>query len=134
MNTELYPWQIDAARRMHNGCVLHGNVGCGKSRTALAYIYICELGGSLRINGVGTYSEPETPKDIYIITTAKKRDSLEWDAEVAYFCLPDTIKVTIDSWNNIHKYKKVFGAVFIFDEQRTTSGKKWAKDFIRISR
>ena len=135
MNTELYPFQIEAMKKMHNGCILGGNVGAGKSRTALAYIYICELGGSLRINGVGTYAEPETPKDIYIITTAKKRDSLEWDEEVAYFCLPnDDIKVTIDSWNNLHKYTKVYGAVFIFDEQRTTSGKKWAKEFIKISR
>ena len=135
MNTELYPFQLEAMKKMHNGCILGGNVGAGKSRTALAYIYICELGGSLRINGVGTYAEPETPKDIYIITTAKKRDSLEWDEEVAYFCLPnDDIKVTIDSWNNLHKYTKVYGAVFIFDEQRTTSGKKWAKEFIKISR
>ena len=134
MNTELYPYQIEAMKQMHNGCILGGKVGAGKSRTALAYIYICELGGSLRINNIGTYAKPETPKDIYIITTAKKRDSLEWDEEVAYFCLPDYITVTIDSWNNLHKYTKVYGAVFVFDEQKTTSGKKWAKEFIRISR
>lgn len=119
---------------MHNGCVLGGKVGAGKSRTALAYIYICELGGSLRINNVGVYTKPETPKDIYIITTAKKRDTFEWQGEVAYFCLPDSIKVTVDSWNNLHKYTKVYGAVFIFDEQKTTSGKKWAREFIKISR
>ncbi len=119
---------------MHNGCVLGGKVGAGKSRTALAYIYICELGGSLRINNVGVYTKPKTPKDIYIITTAKKRDTFEWQGEVAYFCLPDSIKVTVDSWNNLHKYTKVYGAVFIFDEQKTTSGKKWAREFIKISR
>lgn len=134
MNTELYPFQIEAMKKMHNGCILGGKVGAGKSRTALAYIYICELGGSLRINNIGTYAKPETPKDIYIITTAKKRDSLEWEEEVAYFCLPSSVNVTIDSWNNLHKYTKVYGAMFIFDEQRTTSGKKWAKEFIKISR
>lgn len=134
MNTELYPYQLEAMKKMHNGCILGGKVGAGKSRTALAYIYICELGGSLRINDIGQYSEPETPKDIYIITTAKKRDSLEWDEEVAYFCLQNKMKITIDSWNNLHKYTKVYGAVFIFDEQKTTSGKKWAKEFIKISR
>ena len=134
MNTELYPHQVDALKKMHNGCILGGNVGSGKSRTALAYIYICELGGSLRINNVGVYTKPEIQKDIYIITTAKKRDTFEWQGEVAYFCLPDNIKVTIDSWNNLHKYTKVYGAVFIFDEQKTTSGKKWAREFIKISR
>ena len=87
MNTELYPHQLEAVKNMHNGCILCGKVGSGKSRTALAYVYICELGGSLRINGVGQFTKPETPKDIYIITTAKKRDTHEWEAEVAYFCL-----------------------------------------------
>ncbi len=134
MNTELYPYQIDALKKMHNGCILGGTVGAGKSRTALAYVYICELGGSLRINNVGVYSKPELPKDIYIITPAKKRDSHEWEEEVAYFCLPSSINVTVDSWNNLHKYTKVYGAVFIFDEQKTTSGKKWAREFIKIAR
>lgn len=134
MNTELYPWQIDAARRMHNGCVLHGNVGCGKSRTALAYVYVSELGGSLKINGKGVNNKPTVKKDIYIITTAKKRDTHEWEAEVAYFCLQRTHNIVVDSWNNIKKYQNVYGAIFIFDEQKTTSGKTWAKAFLRISR
>lgn len=134
MNTELYPWQLDALKRMHNGCVLYGGVGCGKSRTALAYTYICELGGSLRINGKGQYTKPETPKDLYIITTAKKRDTLEWEEEVAYFCLPTSINVTIDSWNNIKKYQKVVGAMFIFDEQRVVGRGAWVKAFLRITR
>lgn len=134
MNTELYQWQIDAMKNMHNGCILCGGVGSGKSRTSLAYVYICELGGSLRINGKGTYTKPELPKDIYIITTAKKRDTLEWEQEVAYFCLPDTIHVTIDSWNNIKKYQKVMGAVFIFDEQRVVGSGAWVKAFLKITR
>ena len=134
MNTELYPHQVEALKKMHNGCILCGGVGSGKSRTALAYIYICELGGSLRINGVGEFANPETPKDIYIITTAKKRDTLEWDAEIAYFCLQDEVNITIDSWNNIQKYKNVIGAVFIFDEQRLVGNGAWVKSFLRIAR
>lgn len=134
MNTELYQHQVDALKKMHNGCILCGGVGSGKSRTALAYVYICELGGSLRINNVGVYTKPEIPKDIYIITTAKKRDTHEWDQEVAYFCLPNDIKVTIDSWNNIQKYKNVIGAVFIFDEQRVVGSGAWVKTFIKITK
>lgn len=134
MNTELYPHQLKALKKMHNGCILCGKVGSGKSRTALAYVYICELGGSLRINGEGVYTKPELPKDIYIITTAKKRDTLEWDEEVAYFHLPEDIHVTIDSWNNIQKYKNVVGAVFIFDEQRVVGKGAWVKSFLRIAK
>ena len=134
MNTELYPHQLEALKRMHNGCILCGKVGSGKSRTALAYVYICELGGSLRINGEGVFAKPETPKDIYIITTAKKRDTLEWEGECAYFCLQQDISVTIDSWNNIQKYKNVTGAVFIFDEQRVVGKGAWVKSFLKIAR
>ena len=132
MNTELYPHQVEALKKMHNGCILCGKVGSGKSRTALAYIYICELGGSLRINNVGVFTKPETPKDIYIITTAKKRDTLEWEEEVAYFCLQEEVNVVIDSWNNIKKYKNVMGAVFIFDEQRVVGSGAWVKTFLKI--
>lgn len=134
MNTELYPHQIKAMKEMHNGCILCGKVGSGKSRTALAYIYISELGGSLRINGVGQFAKPELPKDIYIITTAKKRDTLEWDEEVAYFCLPSSVNVTIDSWNNIQKYKNITGGVFIFDEQRLVGKGAWVKSFLKIAK
>lgn len=134
MNTELYPHQISALKKMHNGCILCGKVGSGKSRTALAYVYICELGGSLRINNVGEFSKPELPKDVYIITTAKKRDTHEWEDEVAYFCLSSDIKVTIDSWNNIKKFKDVHGAVFIFDEQRVVGRGAWVKAFLNITR
>lgn len=134
MNTELYPHQIDALKRMHNGCILFGRVGSGKSRTALAYTYVCELGGSLRINNEGQWSEPEYPKDIYIITTAKKRDTKEWDDEVAYFSLTRYCNVIIDSWNNIQKYKNVIGAMFIFDEQRVVGKGAWVKSFLNIAR
>lgn len=134
MNVEMFQYQIDAMKKMHNGCVLKAKGGTGKSRTALAYVYICELGGSLKINGVGQFEKPETPKDLYIITTAKKRDTQDWLEEVYYFCLPTSINVVVDSWNNVQKYVNVVGAMFIFDEQRTASGKKWAKAFIKIAK
>lgn len=140
-NVELYPHQIDAIRRMHNGCILCGGVGTGKSRTSLAYAYLKELGGKLKVNGEGNWTKPTIQKDLYIITTAKKRDSLEWEEELLPFGLSvdpklsaGHIKVVIDSWNNIQKYKKVYGAMFIFDEQRVVGKGAWVKAFLKIAR
>jgi hypothetical protein len=140
-NVELYSHQIDAIRRMHNGCILCGGVGTGKSRTSLAYVYSCALEGNLKINGYGTWTPPRKPRDLYVITTAKKRDSFEWEREMVPFGLSTDqkicagkIKVIIDSWNNIQKYKKVYGAVFIFDEQRVVGGGAWVKTFLKIAR
>lgn len=115
---------------MHNGCILVGGVGSGKSRTSLAYFYIHEGGGSLDEDLPMTH-----PKDLYIITTARKRDTLEWEKE----CLPFgfgaySMKVTIDSWNNIKKYVGTTGAFFIFDEQRVVGSGTWAKSFIKLAR
>lgn len=140
-NVELYPHQIDAIRRMHNGCILCGGVGTGKSRTSLAYAYLEELGGKLKVNGTGHWTKPTIKKDLYIITTAKKRDSLEWEEELLPFGLSvdpklsaGHIKVVIDSWNNIQKYKKVYSAMFIFDEQRVVGKGAWVKAFLKIAR
>ena len=95
----------------------------------------------MKVNGKGHYSPMKTPRDLYIITTAKKRDSLEWDRECANYILfknPEesvcNIRVTIDSWNNISKYKKVYGAFFIFDEQRVVGSGAWVKAFLNIAR
>ena len=115
---------------MHNGCILVGGVGSGKSITSLAYYYIRECGGCL---------EPEKPmehpKDLYVITTARKRDTLEWKKEMLPFRLQDyDISVTIDSWNNVQKYRDVEGAFFIFDEQRVVGSGTWAKSFVRIAK
>ena len=135
----LYDYQLDAVNRMKNGCILCGGVGSGKSRTALAYYYK-EQGGIL---GTKNYKPmPGKPKDLYIITTARKRDTLEWEGEMAPFLLStnpecNTLynnKIVVDSWNNIGKYKDVVGAFFIFDEQRVIGYGAWTKAFLKIAR
>ena len=136
---QLRPYQRDAVYKMHNGCILVGNMGTGKSRTALAYYYICQ-GGVLETEEY-TEMRPDL-QDLYIITPAQKRNKLEWEMEMPLFLLstdPEKAfyknhKVVVDSWNNIQKYKDVKGAFFIFDEQRVVGYGAWAKTFIKIAR
>ena len=130
---ELYPHQQEALKKMHDGCILCGEVGSGKSLTALAYFYI-NCGGSIRQSGKGRFRKMARPIPLYIITTAKKRDTHEWDEECARLYLTDQTKVIIDSWNNIKKYEKVGGAFFIFDEQRVVGYGAWVKAFLKITR
>lgn len=133
----LYNYQLDAVDKMTNGCILCGSVGSGKSRTALFY-YFKECGGWID-NDV--YTPMSKPKDLVIITTAKKRDSLEWLGELAPFLLyPDKDgitkfgnKVMVDSWNNIGKYVDMRDAMFILDEQRLVSYGAWTKNFLKIA-
>lgn len=141
MSIDLFDHQLQAVDEMHNGCILVGGVGTGKSRTALAYYYIKECKGSLVINGKGSLGRMKAPKDLYIITTAKKRDSKEWLFEAGDFLISedkkdsfDDVKVTVDSWNNISKYRNVYNAFFIFDEQRVVGKGAWVKNFIRITK
>lgn len=122
---------------MKNGCILCGGVGSGKSRTSLAYYYQ-EQGGKV---GTGDYVPMNSPKDLYIITTARKRDTCEWEGELAPFLLsthPESSyyknKVVVDSWNNIGKYKEVTNAFFIFDEQRVVGYGAWTKAFLKIAK
>lgn len=122
---------------MHDGCILNGGVGSGKSRTGL-YYYFKEHGGSFRGQ---EYVPMINPRDLYIITPAKKRDSLEWEGELAPFRLspdpelnPYPNRIVIDSWNNIKKYKDVVGAFFIFDEDKVTGSGAWVKAFLNIAR
>ena len=135
MAIQLRDYQKDAVKRMKNGCILCGGVGSGKSRTSLAY-YFEQQGGSL-----DPYKPMKKPKDLYIITTARKRDTLEWEGEMTPFLLstnPEVNayknKVIVDSWNNIKKYKDVYGAFFIFDEQRVVGSGAWVKAFLNITR
>ena len=133
----LYDYPLDAVGRMKNGCILCGGVGSGKSRTSLAYYYQ-EQGGKL---GTKSYVDMQNPRDLYIITTARKRDTKEWEGELVPFLLstnPDVAyyknKVVVDSWNNVGKYMDVYGAFFIFDEQRVVGSGAWVKAFLNIAR
>lgn len=133
----LYQHQKDAVEKMHDGCILCGNVGSGKSRTAIFY-YFKECGGAIDEK---TYSKMTSPIDLYIITTAKKRDDCDWNKELVPFLIsndpeatPYDIKVVIDSWNNIKKYTNVKEAFFIFDEQRVVGNGKWVESFLTIAK
>ena len=131
MAVELYNYQKIAIDELKSGSILCGGVGSGKSRTALAYYFVKECGGSIKIDGVGDYSPMKEPKDLYIITTARKRDLYEWQKECAHFLL---FKVVVDSWQNIGKYKNVDKAFFIFDEQRVVGSGSWVKSFLEITK
>ena len=134
----LYDFQLEAVKKMHNGCILCGDVGSGKSRTSLAYYCMQQN----RSGNTIVYEKiRQTVEDLYIITTARKRDTFEWDSELANFRMStdpenDAFKhsVVIDSWNNIHKYKDVKGAFFIFDEQRVVGRGEWVKSFLKIAK
>lgn len=140
MGLKLRDYQLDAIDNMKTGCILNGGVGSGKSLTSLSYYYI-QNGGSKKFVEGGKYVRMKKPKDLYIITTARKRDTMEWEGELAPFLLsthPEVSsynnRVTVDSWNNIKKYKEVKGAFFIFDEQRVVGSGEWVKSFIKISK
>lgn len=137
MSIKLYDHQKEALPRIKNGCILNGGTGSGKSMTALAY-YFTQEGGCL---------DPfrpmrKIPRDLYIITTAQKRDKLEWEGEMGPFLISthkevNTLynnRVVVDSWNNVKKYADVHGAFFIFDEDRVTGNGVWVKSFLKIAK
>lgn len=126
---DLYPHQQKAVSELKTGSILNGGVGSGKSLTAVAYFYQVET------------QCLEKPKDLYIITTARKRDSSDWEIECARFalatkreCSLKNVLVTIDSWNNIRKYENVKDAFFIFDEQKVVGYGAWVKAFLKITK
>lgn len=126
---KLYSHQKEALEKLESGNVLVGDVGSGKSLTAIYWYYekVC--------------NNMKDQKPLYIITTAKKRDDFEWEKELAPFLLTpypevqhyQNAPVVIDSWNNIKKYQNVYGAVFIFDEQRLVGSGAWVKAFLKIA-
>jgi hypothetical protein len=233
---ELFPHQKLALSKMSNGKVLWGGVGSGKSFAAATY-----------------YLQREAPKDVYVITTARKRDDFDWQEQFYELGIgpksgplvqpaPVSVRVpesdngkvagrnsrsgsksgpstpdhrmhssskngsreadqqqrssvdcpedlattlgdsdlgptpsrqrslsdrrsdsgdmaggvhrdvstketgsvrdsgpypwvlTVDSWNNLHKYADVAGAFFIFDEQRIVGSGDWSRKFLRIAK
>lgn len=123
MAVELLPHQIEAARNLANGKILWGGVGVGKSYTVLEY-----------------YKEKESPRDIVVITTAKKRDTLDWERDAAKFGIskdPESTldgAIIIDSWNNIGKFENFSDYFFVFDEQRLVGNGAWTKSFLKIAK
>ncbi len=133
----LYDFQMAAVKKARNGCIFNGGVGSGKSRTGLFY-YFKEQGGWIEGSN---YTPMKNPRDLYIITTAMKRDKKEWDGELSWFRLSTNPelnyydnKVVVDSWNNIKKYVDVSGAQFIFDEDHLTGSGTWVKSFLKIAK
>lgn len=140
MSLKLFDYQLDAISRLNTGSILCGGVGSGKSLTALGYYYL-KQGGNPKFLSGGKYTKMKNPKDLYIITTARKRDTKEWEKELIPFLLyPDdedslySNKIVIDSWNNIKKYADIVGGFFIFDEQRVVGYGAWSKAFIKIAK
>lgn len=134
----LYPHQQEAVAKMFDGCILNGGVGSGKSITGL-YYYFQSYGG--RKADIHDYVPMIDPPDLYIITTAKKRNDLEWEGDMAPFILSTNSevsyynhKVTVDSWQNIKKYVGVANAFFIFDEDHVTGYGAWTKAFLKIAK
>jgi hypothetical protein len=109
----MMPHQLKALSQMHNGCILRGSLGSGKTMTALAY-----------------YRVREFPKRLIVITTAKKRDAGDWEAEARMFGLFPEVR----SWNELTKYSETEGAFFVFDEQRVVGSGPWAKAFSKVAR
>ena len=136
MGIKLYDHQEKALAKMKNGCILNGGVGSGKSITSLAY-YFKRQGGTL-----DPYSPMIMPKDLYIITTARKRDTNEWEKELNVYLMTSDPnkktaygnKVIVDSWNNIMKYTEIKDAFFIFDEDRVTGNGKWVTTFLILAK
>ena len=135
----LRDYQKSAIERMQNGCILCGGVGSGKSRTALGYYYV-QNGGDIDSDEYVPMDDNNV-KDLYVITTARKRDSKEWESDMIPFLLSTnkdvnlySNKVIVDSWNNIKKYENIKNAFFIFDEQRVVGSGTWVKDFLKITK
>ena len=142
MGFSLLEGQFEALQKIKNGCIVCGGMGSGKSLTALSYYYIRNGGSTDYVKG-GDYTWMEKPKQLIIITTARKRDLKEWDKDMAFFLLssediPNMTtkypKVIVDSWNNIGKYTDVKDVFFIFDEQRVVGKGAWVKSFLKITK
>ena len=136
MPVELHPHQVEGVAKMRNGCILYGDVGVGKTITSLAYYFTKVCGGE-----INKWGSMQTPKDVYVITTAKVRDSKGFELQAAQYGVhtdpnlsTNGVKITVDSWNNLHKYVEVQDAFFIFDEQRVVGYGAWSRAFIKVAK
>lgn len=137
MGVSVYEHQQSAINRLKNGSILVGGVGSGKSRTALGYFFKIH-GGSFD----PLYKPMKEPvRDLYIITTARKRDTREWENELIVYLMSTNPeynkyknKIVVDSWNKITDYTEVEDAFFIFDEQRVVGTGSWVKAFLKITK
>lgn len=116
MVAKLYSHQEEALGLLQSGKVLVGGVGSGKSRVGASW----------------ALSQADESK-IIVVTTARKRDSLEWDDEFSAIGA-DFEKVTVDSWNHVNRYSNRVDHVFIFDEQRVVGSGSWVKSFLKITK
>ena len=138
MTIKLMPHQMMAVNEMHNGSILKGDVGSGKSLTAIAYYYMKDCRGVPQ-NFMGMQFKPmEDPKDLYIVTTAKKRDKLEWEEEAIKFGLfresdLNGVQMHVVSWNQIDTIEHITDAFVVFDEQRLVGSGAWVKAFYKIA-
>lgn len=119
----LRPHQKEALSSLKDGNILYGDPGSGKTLTALSY-----------------YVENHSPKPLYVITTPKKRNDLDWVKEANPLGIGTHEGLTfhglmvVDSWNNIKRYQDVKDAFFIFDEQRLVGYGAWVKTFLKIAK
>lgn len=151
MSIVLKDYQVAAINQLRKGKILCGGVGSGKSLTSLGYYYLIN-GGKLvpqeyidRQDGkthVGAAMPTllDNPMDLVIITTAKKRDSHDWDRELSAIHMNPmpggnyyNNHVVVDSWNNIGKYVGCKDCMFILDEQRIVGTGSWVKSFYKIA-
>lgn len=130
MYIQLTDYQVEAVEKMHNGCILRGNTGSGKTLTSLVHVYEKILGGLSPLYPDHKYEPPKHNIPVYVITTPMKRDSLDWVREAA---LVPFLLTGVDSWNNIKKYENIKNAVFIFDESKVIGYGAWTKSFLKIT-
>lgn len=128
---QLTDYQISAIERLHNGSVLRGGTGSGKTLTSLVYIFEKILGGESPLYPGHNYKKQNRDIPIYVITTPRKRDENDWISEAALVPVNLTI---VDSWNNIKKYEKIENSIFIFDETKITGYGAWTYSFLKIAK